>query len=222
VTNAIGIHEHAHHLIAAIAGGISFVVTDSTESLALLGATLALRDHSRWLVIASLVPFAFGLAFHLRRANAQPSRIKVRTGVEAPAPTTGGNAPQIDVVGRTAIVSERFRRRGSCPRPLKLPGSTQLSKQQLVQALPHTRLLPLIQTPVARRSRAEPQFERQMPPRHPRVQHEQDPLQRLTVTKTLTTRIARTPLDLRQQRLDPLPQLVRHHPRRNSHRHPQA
>ena len=59
-----------------------------------------------------------------------------------------------------------------------------------------------------------------MPPRDPGVQHEQDPLQRLPVRQPLATRIAKAPLDLRQQRLDPLPQLVRHDPRRNSHRHP--
>src|SRR5438270_11978526 len=60
-----------------------------------------------------------------------------------------------------------------------------------------------------------------MPPRDPGVEHEQDPLQqRLPVRQPLPTRIAIAPLHLRQQRLDPLPQLVRHDPRRSSHRHP--
>src|SRR5947208_1644913 len=59
-----------------------------------------------------------------------------------------------------------------------------------------------------------------MPPGHPPVQHKQDPLQRLPIRQPLTTRVAKASLDLRQQRLDPPPQLVRHDPRRDSHRHP--
>lgn len=45
--------------------GASFIVTVCTESLALLGATLALSAHEPWLFYASLVPFGLGLAFYL-------------------------------------------------------------------------------------------------------------------------------------------------------------
>jgi hypothetical protein len=89
-----------------------------------------------------------------------------------------------------------------------------------VQPLPHPRLLPLIQTTPTGHTRAEAELERQVRPRDPGVQHEQDPLQRLPIRQPLPTRITEAPLLHRQQRLDQLPQLVRHDPRRDSHRHP--
>ena len=48
-----------------------------------------------------------------------------------------------------------------------------------MQSLPDAGPLPLIQPPPAGRAAAEAEFARQMPPRDPRVQHEQDSLQRL-------------------------------------------
>ena len=45
--------------------GASFILTVSTESLALLAATLALDEHAHWLLAASLVPYTLGLAFYL-------------------------------------------------------------------------------------------------------------------------------------------------------------
>jgi hypothetical protein len=45
--------------------GASFVLTVSTESLALLAAVLAVSEHAHWLLYASLVPFVLGLAFYL-------------------------------------------------------------------------------------------------------------------------------------------------------------
>lgn len=45
--------------------GASFVLTVSTESLALLAAVLALREHAPWLLGVSFVPFVLGLAFYL-------------------------------------------------------------------------------------------------------------------------------------------------------------
>jgi hypothetical protein len=89
-----------------------------------------------------------------------------------------------------------------------------------MQPLPHARPLPLVQPAVARRAAAEAELERQMPPRDPRVQDEQDSLQRLPIRQPLATRVAKPPLLRRQQRLDQLPQLVRDNPRRDSHRHP--
>ncbi len=106
------------------------------------------------------------------------------------------------------------------PRPLQLPGCTKLGKQDLVQSHPHTGPLPLIHPAVTGRAATEPELRRQMPPGDPGVQHEQDPLQRQPVRHPLATRIPEAPLDPRQKRLDPLPQLVRHDPRSSCHRHP--
>src|SRR5437867_8244959 len=89
-----------------------------------------------------------------------------------------------------------------------------------MQALPHARLLPLVEAAVAGRAGTEAELERQMPPGDPGVQHEQDPLQRLPVRQSLATREAEASLHLRQQRLQQLPQRVRDDPRRDGHRHP--
>jgi tellurite resistance protein TehA-like permease len=45
--------------------GVSLVLTVSTESLALLAATLAAREHTRWLLYAACMPFVLGLGFYL-------------------------------------------------------------------------------------------------------------------------------------------------------------
>jgi len=45
--------------------GVSLVLTVSTESLAVLGATLAADEHAHWLLYAALVPFLLGLAFYV-------------------------------------------------------------------------------------------------------------------------------------------------------------
>ena len=60
-----------------------------------------------------------------------------------------------------------------------------------------------------------------MPPRDPRVQHKQDPAQRLAIPEPLAARIPKPPRRGRQKRLQQPPQPVRHIPRpRTSHRHP--
>ena len=109
---------------------------------------------------------------------------------------------------------------GDRPRPLQLPGSTKLGKQNRMQPLPDPGPLPLIHPAVTRRTSTEPELRRQMPPRDPGMQHKQDPLQRQPVRHPLPARITKAPLDPRQQRLDPNPQLVRHDPWSSSHRHP--
>ncbi|MEO8967453.1 MAG: tellurite resistance/C4-dicarboxylate transporter family protein [Solirubrobacteraceae bacterium] len=45
--------------------GASLVLTVSTESLAVLAAILATREHAHWLLVAALAPFGLGLAFYL-------------------------------------------------------------------------------------------------------------------------------------------------------------
>ena len=44
--------------------GVSFVLTVSTESLAVLAAAVAAAEGARWLVIGALVPFVLGLGFY--------------------------------------------------------------------------------------------------------------------------------------------------------------
>jgi hypothetical protein len=103
---------------------------------------------------------------------------------------------------------------GDGARPLDLTRRLQLGKQQRVQPLPHTGLLPLNHPPIAGRAGTEAELERQMPPRDPGVEHEQDPLQRRPIIEPLAPRITEATLDPRQLRLDPQPELVRHDPRR--------
>src|SRR5438477_7374034 len=93
------------------------------------------------------------------------------------------------------------------PRPLDLPASSQLREQQLMQTIPDTGPLPLIHPAVTGRAATETELGRQMPPGDPRVEHKEDPLQRLPVRQPLAARVTEAPLDLRQQRLDPRPQL---------------
>ncbi len=45
--------------------GASLVLTVSTESLAVLAATLAVPEHAHWLLDAALAPFALGLCFYV-------------------------------------------------------------------------------------------------------------------------------------------------------------
>ena len=89
-----------------------------------------------------------------------------------------------------------------------------------MQPLPDAGLLPGPQPPPRDHPTAEPELLRQMLPADPGVQDEQDPLQRQAVIERLTTRMAEAPRLARQQRLDPLPQPVRHLPRPRPHRHP--
>lgn len=45
--------------------GASLVLTVSTESLAVLAATIAVPEHAQWLLVAALAPFALGLCFYV-------------------------------------------------------------------------------------------------------------------------------------------------------------
>jgi tellurite resistance protein TehA-like permease len=45
--------------------GASLVLTVSTESLAVLAATLAAAEHADWLLVTALAPFALGLCFYV-------------------------------------------------------------------------------------------------------------------------------------------------------------
>src|SRR5215831_4464469 len=104
--------------------------------------------------------------------------------------------------------------------PLNLIGGVQLGQQQFVQLVPDAGLLPRTQPPPRRHPAAEAELLRQMLPPDPRVEHEQDPLQRQPIVERLATRIAKTTLLPRQQRLQPPPQRVRDLPPLHPHRHP--
>jgi hypothetical protein len=45
--------------------GVSLVLVVSTESLAVLAATLSIPEHAPWLMHAALVPFVLGLCFYV-------------------------------------------------------------------------------------------------------------------------------------------------------------
>ena len=83
------------------------------------------------------------------------------------------------------------------PTPLDQTISMQLGQQHLMQPLPDTGPLPLIQPPITGRAAAEAKLERQMPPRDPRMQNEQNPLQRLPVRQPPAARIPEPPLNPR-------------------------
>jgi hypothetical protein len=100
------------------------------------------------------------------------------------------------------------------PGPIQRTRSMQFGQQRLVQTLPDTGLVPITQPPPTRHPRAEAQLLRQELPRNPGVEHEQDPGQDLPVIQTLAARVIGTARHDRQQRLDPRPQPIRHHPRR--------
>ena len=104
------------------------------------------------------------------------------------------------------------------PATTRAPRGPQLREQQHVQPLPHTRPLPLVQPPLAGRARAEAELERQVPPGDPGVKTNRIPCSASRSGSRLRPE-TQPPLD-RQQRLDPLPQRIRHDPRRNRHRHP--
>src|SRR6266516_4243767 len=90
-------------------------------------------------------------------------------------------------------------------RPIDLTGRVQLREQHLVQPLPNACFLPDPQPPPTRHPATEAELLRQMLPADPRVQHEQDPLQRQPIVERLAARIPKAALPPRQQRLDPTP-----------------
>lgn len=106
------------------------------------------------------------------------------------------------------------------PRPLDLTRRPQPREQVRVQTLPYPCPLPLVQAPPTGDPGSEAELLRQVRPRDPRVENEEDPLQRLPVGEAPAAWVTETPLPPREQRLDQLPQLVGDDPRRGSHRHP--
>jgi tellurite resistance protein TehA-like permease len=61
--------------------GVSLVLAVSTESLAMLSATLAAREHHDWLLYASTLPFVLGLGFYaFVLAHFDPRQLLVGAG----------------------------------------------------------------------------------------------------------------------------------------------
>ena len=91
-----------------------------------------------------------------------------------------------------------------------------------MQPLPHAGLVPVPQTAPARHARAEPHLLWQVLPLDPGMQHVQDPAQHFPVRQRPAAGIPESALTLRQQRLQAVPQLIRHDPRRRPHTGPNA
>ena len=87
--------------------------------------------------------------------------------------------------------------------PVELAGVLKLIQQRLVQSFPDPSVVPVAKAPPARHSRPASHLLRQILPRDPRFQHEQDARQNVPIAHTLATRVSEPSLDHRQQRLDP-------------------
>ncbi len=86
--------------------GASFILTVATESLALLAATLALRERAAWLLYFSLAPFLLGLFFYvfvLRRFD----RRQLTVGIGDHWVTGGALAISTVAAGRIVLAAER-------------------------------------------------------------------------------------------------------------------
>jgi hypothetical protein len=92
--------------------------------------------------------------------------------------------------------------------PVDLAGGVQPLEHYLVQTLPHLSLLPFSESSPARHTGPKAELARQIAPRDPGVQHEQDPVQRSSIVQALAPRIAPATLDHRQQRLNCSPQPI--------------
>lgn len=82
-----------------------------------------------------------------------------------------------------------------------------------MQALPDTGLVPVPQPAPARHAGPEAKLLREMLPLDSGVQHVQDPAEHVPVRQRLAAGMPEAPLALRQQRLQAVPQLIRHDPR---------
>ena len=86
--------------------GASFILTVATESLALLGATLAVGERAGWLLYASLAPFCLGLGFYaFVLSRFQFSQISV--GIGDHWVTGGALAISTVAAGRIAVAAQR-------------------------------------------------------------------------------------------------------------------
>lgn len=106
------------------------------------------------------------------------------------------------------------------PRPVETGRRVQLGQQHFVQALPDAGLVPVAQLPPARHARPEAQLLQQDLPLNAGVEHEEDAAQHLPVGQRLPARVPEPTLLARQERLDPLPRVIRHDPRRSTHASP--
>lgn len=82
-----------------------------------------------------------------------------------------------------------------------------------MQSRPHTGFGPLGQTPPAGHPRPEAQFLREVFPRDPCVEHQQDALEHQPVRMPLPPRMMNPTLHPRQKRLDHHPEFIVHFPR---------
>ncbi len=98
--------------------GVSLLLTVSTESLAVLAATLAAREHTRWLLDASLVPFVLGLVFYLFVIARFDTR-QLGVGLGDQWITGGALAISTLAAGRIALAAKALATLGSDSATLK-------------------------------------------------------------------------------------------------------
>ena len=86
--------------------GASFILTVATESLALLGASLAFGERAGWLLYASLVPFCLGLGFYAFVLSRFQFR-QLAVGIGDHWVTGGALAISTVTAGRIALAAQR-------------------------------------------------------------------------------------------------------------------
>jgi tellurite resistance protein TehA-like permease len=86
--------------------GASFILTVATDSLALLGATLAFADSTGWLVYAALVTLALGLCFYVFVLSRFQFR-QLAVGLGDHWVTGGALAISTLTAGRIALAAQR-------------------------------------------------------------------------------------------------------------------
>jgi len=94
--------------------GASLILTVSTESLAVLAATIALVERTDWLLVAALAPFVLGLCFYLfviARSRRAPlvDRVPVRHVRRLQLRRRGGRARECDHKLRSRVGVDRAR-----------------------------------------------------------------------------------------------------------------
>lgn len=102
-------------------------------------------------------------------------------------------------------------------RPVEAGRRVELGQQHLVELLPDAGLVPVPKPPPAGHARTEAQLPWQELPLDARVQHEEDAAQHLPVRQRLPSWVPKPAFLAWQQRFHPLPQVIRHDPRRSPH-----
>jgi tellurite resistance protein TehA-like permease len=98
--------------------GASFVLTVSTDSLAVLAATLAASEHAQWLLLTALAPFGLGLCFYVFVISRFDLR-QLATGLGDQWITGGAVAISTLAAGKITAVARALTILGNGDGPLK-------------------------------------------------------------------------------------------------------